>query len=63
MITHQTQGPHSVTVLRATNVQIAQLTRNEDCENAILFLDEKVYKITAFVNSANEPQLRIVEIV
>lgn len=59
------EGPHSIEAVKADKsdqINIVQLTRNPDCENAVLFINEKVFKLTAFINSLGEPQLRISDV-
>jgi Tat protein secretion system quality control protein TatD with DNase activity len=56
------EGPHSITTFITSNVRHLEIVRSGDCENVIVFTDNKWLKITAFVNSANEPQIRIAEI-
>lgn len=57
------EWPNSITAFITSNVKHLEIVRSGDCENVIVFTDDKWLKITAFINSLGEPQLRVKELI
>jgi len=53
------EGPHSIEAIVVDQVKHLTIARSGDCEHITVWIDSKCFLITAFINSANEPQIRI----
>jgi flagella basal body P-ring formation protein FlgA len=53
---------NSIEAITVESVQNLAIVRAGDCEHVNIFADDNTYQITAFINSLNEPQIRIKKI-